>query len=75
MLYRLRDRAGLQGVRVGAHVWRHTHAYRYIAAGGDLFRLARLMGHSSVVVTQGYLTAFDSREARRGFSVLDGGTR
>jgi len=34
MLYRLRDRAGLQGIRGGAHVWRHTHAYRYIAAGG-----------------------------------------
>jgi site-specific recombinase XerD len=72
MLYRLRDRARLQGVRVGAHVWRHTYAYRYIAAGGDLFRLSRLMGHSSVTTTQGYLTAFDSREARRGFSVLDG---
>jgi site-specific recombinase XerD len=75
MLYRLRDRTGLQGVRVGAHVWRHTYAVRFITAGGDIFRLARLMGHSSVVVTQGYLAAFDSREARRGFSVLDGGTR
>jgi integrase/recombinase XerD len=72
LLYRLRDRAGLRGVRVGAHQWRHTYAYRYIEAGGDLFKLARLMGHSSVVVTQAYLTAFDSREARRGLSVLDG---
>jgi integrase len=26
--------SGGQGIRVGAHVWRHTHAYRYIAAGG-----------------------------------------
>jgi integrase/recombinase XerD len=57
---------------VGAHVWRHTYAYRYIAAGGDLLRLARLMGHSIVTVTQGYLSAFSAREARRGYSVLDG---
>lgn len=72
MLYRLRNRAKLGKVRVGAHVWRHTYAYRYMAAGGDLFKLCRLMGHSSVMVTQGYLSAFSAREARRGFSVLDG---
>jgi site-specific recombinase XerD len=72
VLYRLRDAAGLDGVRVGAHVWRHSYAFAYIAAGGDLMRLCRLMGHSSVMVTQGYLTAFSAREARRGYSVLDG---
>jgi site-specific recombinase XerD len=71
MLYRLRDRAGLQGVRVGAHVWRHTYAYNYVAAGGDVFRLSRLLGHSSVAVTQLYLSAFTARDARRGLSVLD----
>jgi integrase/recombinase XerD len=72
ILYRLRDRAKLGRVKTGAHTFRHTYAYRYIAAGGDLFRLARLMGHSTVTVTQGYLSAFSAREARRGFSVLDG---
>jgi site-specific recombinase XerD len=71
MLYRLRDAAGLHGVRVGAHVWRHTFAFSYIAAGGDVFRLSRLLGHSSVATTQGYLTAFTSRNARKGPSVFD----
>ncbi len=70
-LYKLRDQAGLQGVRVGAHTWRHTMAFNFIAAGGDIFRLSRLLGHSSVAVTQGYLSAFNSREARKGSSVLD----
>jgi site-specific recombinase XerD len=44
LLYRLRDRAGLAGVRVGAHVFRHTYAYTYVAQGGDVMRLSRLWG-------------------------------
>jgi site-specific recombinase XerD len=48
ILYRLRDKAGLDGVRVAAHVFRHTHththAYTYISQGGDLMRLSRLLG-------------------------------
>jgi site-specific recombinase XerD len=71
MLYRLRDRAGLHGVRVGAHVWRHTYAFSYVALGGDVLRLSRLLGHTSVSTTQGYLTAFSARDARHGQSVLD----
>lgn len=71
LLYRLRDRAGLRGVRVGAHVWRHTYAFNFIAQGGDVLRLSRLLGHTSVATTQGYLSAFSARDARRGQSVLD----
>lgn len=71
LLYRLRDKAGLRGVRTGAHVWRHTYAYNFIAQGGDVMRLSRLLGHTSVATTQGYLSAFSAREARRGQSVLD----
>jgi len=72
VLYRLRDAARHEGVRVGAHVRRHTFAFSYIEAGGDVFRLSRLLGHSSVATTQGYLTAFTSRNARKGPSVFDG---
>jgi site-specific recombinase XerD len=71
LLYRLRDRASVEGVRVSAHTFRHTFAVRYLEAGGDIYRLARLMGHSSVVVTEGYLKAFNARAARQGGSVLD----
>jgi len=74
LLYRLRDRVGRQhfnGVRVSAHTFRHTYAVRYLEQGGDLYKLSRLMGHSSVVVTEGYLRAFTARAARQGGSVLD----
>lgn len=79
LLYRLRDRAGAEhftGVRVSAHTMRHTYAVRSIEAGIDVYRLSRLMGHSTVSTTEGYLKALTSRQARQGAaSVLDGLTR
>lgn len=61
MLYDLRDAAGAQhftGVRVSAHMLRHTFAVRYLDAGGDIYKLARLLGHGSVAITERYLQAF-----------------
>lgn len=75
LLYRLRDRAGAHhftGIRVSAHTLRHTSAVRALEEGIDVFRLFRLMRHSSVQTTEGYLKAFTSRQARQGHvSVLD----
>ncbi|HLW00993.1 MAG TPA: tyrosine-type recombinase/integrase [Ktedonobacterales bacterium] len=74
LLYRLRDRAGrehFQGVRVSAHTFRHNYAVSYLQNGGDVYKLSRLLGHSTVAVTDGYLKAFTARDARRGGSVLD----
>lgn len=72
MLYRLRDRAGVEGVRVSAHTFRHTFACSYLADGGDLFKLSRLLGHTSVSITETYLRDFQQRDARRDRrSVLD----
>lgn len=75
LLYRLRDRTGrehFQGVTVAAHRWRHTYAVRALEAGIDIYRLSRLMGHSSVQTTEGYLKALSARQARQnGVSVLD----
>lgn len=74
LLYRLRDRAGREqfaGVRVSAHTFRHTYATRYLEQGGDIYHLSRLMGHTSVVVTEGYLKAVEAKVARRGPSVFD----
>lgn len=54
------------------HKFRHTFARSYLEAGGDLFSLARLMGHSSVEVTSIYLEGYTSEQARKkGISVLD----
>ncbi|HEY7350282.1 MAG TPA: tyrosine-type recombinase/integrase [Ktedonobacterales bacterium] len=75
LLYRLRDRAGrehFQGVRVSAHTFRHHYAVSYLQNGGDVYKLSRLLGHSTVAVTDGYLKAFTSKDARSGNnSVLD----
>lgn len=72
LLYRLRDETGIEGVRVSAHTFRHTFACSYLMDGGDIYKLSRLLGHTSVVVTETYLRAFNSRDARRDHrSVLD----
>jgi site-specific recombinase XerD len=69
LLYRCRDFAGPQhfaSVRVSAHTFRHTMACAYLEAGGDLYKLSRLLGHTSVSVTEHYLRAFSARAARQG---------
>jgi site-specific recombinase XerD len=71
LLYRLRDRAGITGVRCSAHTFRHTYAVTYLKQGGDIYRLSRLLGHTSVTVTENHLKAFRAKDARNGQSVLD----
>ena len=72
LFYRLRDWAGIEGVRCSPHTARHTFALNYLQATGDIYRLSRLMGHAGVHVTEGYLKALKSREVRQeGISVLD----
>ncbi len=74
LLYRLEEWAGpeeFKGVRVSAHTFRHTFAVNFLKAGGDIYTLSLLLGHTSVSTTQDYLKDFQQREARRGKSVLD----
>lgn len=69
-LYRLADRAQVEDCH--AHKFRHTFAYTYLLQGGDIYRLSRLMGHTSSTVTEVYLRAIRSKDARLGSkSVLD----
>jgi site-specific recombinase XerD len=74
MLYGLRDAAGREhfaGVRVSCHTLRHSFAVSYLANGGDVYKLSRLMGHSSISTTESYLRSFAAKSARQGTSVLD----
>ena len=48
-------RLGIQGVRASFHTLRHTMAVSYLRAGGNLFYLSRILGHSSLITTQRYL--------------------
>jgi site-specific recombinase XerD len=64
VLYRLEEWAGITGVRVSAHTFRHTFAVNFLLRGGDLYALSRLMGHTSVKTTEIYLRATKARQAR-----------
>jgi len=74
-LYALYDRAGrqhFQGLKLGAHLYRHTFAVNYLAAGGDVYKLSRILGHSQITTTEGYLRAFTARQIReKSLSPLD----
>jgi site-specific recombinase XerD len=65
LLERVKEQAGIQGVRVAAHTFRHTFARMYLDQGGDVYKLSRLMGHTDVKTTERYLKEFTSREARK----------
>lgn len=65
LLIDIKDRACIEGVRVSAHTFRHTFARIYLEQGGEIYRLSRLMGHSSVEVTEEYLKDFKVRAARQ----------
>jgi integrase/recombinase XerD len=59
------QRSGITDIPVTPHVMRHTFAKRYLKNGGDLFKLSRELGHSSVQVTGNiYLADFKSEDAR-----------
>src|SRR5262249_39824204 len=42
---------GITGVRFSPHTLRHTFAVSYLRAGGNLFYLSKILGHSSVTTT------------------------
>ncbi len=65
MLDDIKERAGITGVRVSAHTFRHTFARIYLEQGGDIYKLSLLMGHSDIKVTQEYLKDFRKRAARQ----------
>jgi integrase/recombinase XerD len=49
------EKLGIVGVRCSFHTLRHTFAVGYLRAGGNLFYLSRILGHTSVKTTEKYL--------------------
>jgi integrase/recombinase XerD len=72
ILDRLEAWSGITGVRVSCHTFRHTFSCLFLLQGGDLYKLSRLLGHTSVRVTERYVQAITAQQARRtSESVLD----
>ena len=44
--------------KTSCHLFRHTFAKHWIINGGDIFRLQKIMGHSTLDMTKEYVTLF-----------------
>jgi site-specific recombinase XerD len=71
LIKRLGARAG---IKLHAHMLRHTFAISFLRNGGDVFSLKYLLGHSDLKMTQRYLQSLnvdDAMKAHKKFSPLD----
>lgn len=71
-LERLCPRAGVVPA-ISPHILRHTFATRYLKGGGDIYIVSKILGHSSVSVTEkvyAHLLTEDLRLRSAGISVL-----
>jgi integrase/recombinase XerD len=63
---RLCQRAGVEGAHVHPHNVRHYFAVSYIRAGGDIYRLSRILGHTSLSTIQVYLRSMGLEHLQEG---------
>lgn len=59
--------------KTGIHRFRHTFAKNWIINGGDMFRLQKILGHSTLDMVKQYVAIFggDLKRDYERFSVLD----
>lgn len=69
LLRRLAAAAGIEDVH--AHKFRHTFAVNYLNNGGDVFKLSRLLGHTTLEVTQLYLRGVTAKDTRSSTPMAD----
>ncbi|XUX01078.1 MAG: tyrosine-type recombinase/integrase [Dehalogenimonas sp.] len=74
MIKMLGKRAGIKGVRVSAHTFRHTSATMALENGGHEFEVQAMLGHATLSMTRKYVAAIDSNkavEAHKRFSPVE----
>ena len=47
-------------MKTSIHLFRHTFAKKWILAGGDIFRLQKILGHSSLDIVREYVNMFSN---------------
>ena len=60
-------------MKTSIHLFRHTFAKKWILAGGDIFRLQKVLGHSSLDIVKEYVNMFseDLQKDFHHFNALD----
>jgi integrase len=69
MLKRAAIRAGID--HVSPHTMRHTMGHRWLASGGDIFKLSRVLGHASVDVTSTHYAHLLKEDMRAAMDARD----
>ena len=61
MLKRRASEAGVTGVRVSPHTFRHTFARTYLVNGGNLIALKQILGHTTMEMVSHYARLSDKQ--------------
>ena len=65
MVERIIKRAGITGVKVGPHAFRHFAATNYLKNGGDKSTLKTLLGHSTYKMVDRYCGSVEAEMMQR----------
>jgi integrase/recombinase XerD len=73
LVARYGKKAGIEGVRSSPHTLRYTRAKRFIMAGGDVFTLQKLLGHTTLFMVRRYveMTSIDVQAQHERYSPAD----
>lgn len=73
LIERLGKKAGIEAMQCSPHVFRHTFSLCFLQAGGNVFSLQQLLGHTSLQMTNRYvaLAQGDLQEQHRQFAPSD----
>ncbi len=70
---RAAKKLGISGLRFSPHTLRHSFAVAYLRAGGNIFYLSRMLGHTSLEMSKRYLESLgvdDLKAVHNGLSLL-----